>query len=238
MGEPKRRALTSKGLFKDQVPLFTLATLILILLSLLIVEASTIDQSSISPVSFQQKSVSLTPEEQAYLSKTGTITMCVDPEWEPYELVTPDGEFLGIAADLVRLIASRSGVSLDLVKTSDWDESIAASQEGKCQILAFLTETPARDEWLLFTNPYFSDPNVIITRNEHGYISDPARLVNETIALPNGTSVEERIRRDYPNLMVVNSGHSEADAFRMVEEQEADMTVRSLTMAAYIYRNI
>lgn len=174
----------------------------------------------------------LNPTEQSYLNELGAVKMCVDPDWEPYERINDKGEYIGIAADLVALVAERSGVSLKLVPTKTWQESLAASKEGKCQILSFLNKSPERDTWLLFTEPYFSDPNVFITREEHDFISDPASLSGESIALPAGTSLEERIRSTYPNLniRVVNS---EDEALQLVSERKVDMTLRSLAMTAY-----
>ncbi|PKL16696.1 MAG: diguanylate cyclase [Spirochaetae bacterium HGW-Spirochaetae-5] len=174
----------------------------------------------------------LNPEERAYLRHIGSVKMCVDPDWTPYEYVGEKGEYEGIAADLIGLIAGRTGIQLELVRTADWNESIEFSKSGKCDILVFLNQTPQRDEWLLFTDPYFSDPNVLITRNEHDYISDLSRFSGEVIALPEGTSIEERIRNDYPELNILKTG-SESEAFKMVEDGRAHMTLRSLTMAAY-----
>ncbi|MDD2539883.1 MAG: diguanylate cyclase [Desulfuromonadaceae bacterium] len=174
----------------------------------------------------------LSPSEQSYLKKSGAVTMCVDPDWEPYERINSKGEHVGIAADLVALVAARSGVALKLVPTKSWEESLTASKEGKCQILSFLNQSPKRDEWLLFTEAYFSDPNVFITREEHDFISNPATLSGETVVLPAGTSLEERIRSDYPNLTVRIVG-SESEAIGLVSERKADLTVRSLSMAAY-----
>lgn len=194
------------------------------------------ETASPAPVRLTEKYFSaLSPIEQSYLKKLGAVTVCVDPDWEPYEHIDAKGEHQGIAADLVALVAERSGVSLKLVPTKDWEESLAASKEGKCKILSFLNQTPNRDVWLLFTEPYFSDPNVFITREEHDFISDPASLSGQSIVFPAGTSLEERIRKDYPNLTVRIVG-SEAEALQLVSERKADMTVRSLAMAAYIIK--
>lgn len=177
----------------------------------------------------------LNKEEKAWLAENGPVTLCVDPDWEPYERLTETGEFIGIAADLIHLIAERSGLSLTLVPTRNWDESLDFSRTGRCDILAFLNQTPDRDTWLLFTEPYFVNPNVFVTRVEHDYIANAAALRGKTLALPAGTSIEERVRRDYPNLKM-RIADSEAETFRMVEEKEADMTLRSLTMAAHVIR--
>lgn len=176
--------------------------------------------------------VDLTPEEQAYLATLGPVKICVDPDWEPYEKINEDDQFEGIAADLVDLIAERSGVTLELLPTDDWEKSLDESKIGGCQVLSFLNETPIRNEWLIFTDPYFSDPSVLITREEHAFISDLASLTGETMVLPKGTSTEERIRKDYPNIEIILVD-TEAEAVKMVENREADMTLRSLTMAAY-----
>jgi diguanylate cyclase (GGDEF)-like protein/PAS domain S-box-containing protein len=179
--------------------------------------------------------VELDPAERAFLEDLGPVRMAVDPDWEPYEWVTPEGEFLGIAAELLELIAMRLGLDFELVPTRDWSQSLAASKSGEAHILAFLNRTPARDEWLLFTEPYFTDPAVFITREDHDYIFDPGRLTGESMVLPAGTSMEERIRQAYPNLEIVIV-ETESEAFQYVNDRKADMTLRSLTMAAYTIR--
>ena len=179
--------------------------------------------------------VELSPEERAYLQQVGTIRMCVDPDWAPFERINERGEHEGIAADLVQLVAGRLGVDIVLLPTRQWSESLAASQEGRCQIMSFLNQTPARDRWLRFTEPVFSDPNVIITREEHPFVADLHALRGRSVALPVGTMVEERIRRDYPNLHVIVT-QSERDAVELVSERKADLTVRTLIGAAYTIR--
>ena len=179
-------------------------------------------------------SVGLSLNERAYLDALGPVRMAVDPDWEPYEVIAA-GKYVGIAADLIQLISTRLGMEIELVVTRDWDESLEASRDGRVHMLAFLNQTPERETWLYFTEPYFKDQNVLITRIEHDYIADAAGLSGETIALPSGTSIQERLQDEYPNLgiMVVRN---EAEAFEAVENRTADMAIRSLTMAAYTIR--
>ncbi len=179
--------------------------------------------------------VELSEQEREYLKKLGPITMCVDPDWEPYEKLTEDGDFIGIAADLVDLVAQRLDITIELIPTQDWEETIRLSKKGDCLIIPFLNQTPDREEWLVFTEPLFVDANVVITRNEHPFVAELSELTDETVALPFGTSIEERVRRDFPNLRVIKT-ENETEAFEMVENQQADMTIRSLTMAAYTIR--
>ena len=78
----------------------------------------------------------------------------------------------------------------------------------------------------------FSDQNVIITREEHDFIGDLKGLKGKSVALPRGTMVEERVRRDFPNLSVVLTA-SEPESMKLVSERQADMTIRSLIVAAH-----
>jgi diguanylate cyclase (GGDEF)-like protein len=176
--------------------------------------------------------LAFTAEEQAYLARSPSIRMCVDPDWVPFERITAQGEHEGIAADLVQLVAQRIGLKIEVLPVKTWDESLAASKAGRCQIMSFLNQTPAREKWLIFTYPIFYDQNIIVTREEHPYIGDPKNLTDETVVLPRGTMIEERIRKDFPNLKVITTS-SEADAITHVSERKADMTVRSLIVAAY-----
>lgn len=162
------------------------------------------------------------------------ITYCIDPDWYPYENLS-DGRHVGISADLLTLLAQRTGLEFTLVPTRDWDETLAASRDGRCDLLSFLNQTPKREEWLTFTEPLFTDPNVIITRADHGYVPDLGALDHPHVVLPRGTAIEEWLRRDYPNLTVTNT-ENEAEAFRLVSDGLADLTIRSMTVSGYTIR--
>ena len=176
-----------------------------------------------------------TPAERAYLEQPREVTFCGDPDWVPFEWIDEEGRYRGIAADLLDLVARRTGLKLRLVPTASWEESLRMSQEGRCRMLPFLNSTPQRREWLLFTDPLFRDSSVFITRQEHPPILDPADLEGKTLALPAGTSMEERIRDRYPGIRILRAP-SEREALMLVEEGGADATLRSLIVAAHTIR--
>lgn len=176
--------------------------------------------------------VALSPEEKAYVEHVKAVKMCVDPDWAPFEHINAHGQHEGIAADLVQLVAQRVGLSIELYPTTTWEESLAASKSGRCELMSFLNRSPARDAWLIFTDPIFFDQNIIVTREEHPQIDHLQGVQGKSVALPRGTMVEERIRKDYPGLRVVTTA-SESEAMTLVSERKVDMTVRSLIVAAH-----
>ncbi|MGM0623451.1 MAG: transporter substrate-binding domain-containing protein [Campylobacterota bacterium] len=174
----------------------------------------------------------LTQEQKAYLAQKGTIKLCVDPDWYPFELVEEDGKYIGIAADLIALVKQNVNLNMELVATKDWNETLAFSKQRKCDVIGFLNETRERKEWLSFTKPLLSDPNVLIGRIENEYIDDLAAIEDAKAVLLRNTSVYERFVNEYPNIEVMTV-ESEAKAFEMVENKEADFTLRSMIISSH-----
>jgi len=213
---------------KREAIAFFLNSFLLMLLQAIFVAAT----SLVSPIAAFGSNVVLTDLDKYYVEQYGNISLCVDPDWVPFESINEAGQHVGIAADLIKLISERTGIKFNLIPTKSWDSSIELSKEGKCQALSFLNETPKRKEWLSFSNPIFTDVNVFITREEHPFISDPGGLAGETLVLPRGTSMEELITAAYPNIKIVIV-ETEEEALKMVSERKASMALRSLIVAAY-----
>ena len=179
-------------------------------------------------------SLELTKEENSYLKNKKVITMCVDPDWYPFEKIENE-KHIGLAADLIELVQIQIDIPIELVVTKTWDESLEYSKSKKCDIMSFLNETPQRKEWLIFTDPIFKDPNVLIGRIENNYIEDISKI-NASIALPRGTAIAELFAKDFPNLTIIPTT-TETEAFELVNEKKADLTLRSLVMSAYTIKN-
>lgn len=77
--------------------------------------------------------------------------------------------------------------------------------------------------------------NVFITRQEFEYIRTLSELSDVRVALPHGTGVEQHLKRTYPRL-VIQTYETELDAIRAVQQREADIAIRSLSVAAYLLR--
>ncbi|MFY4748627.1 transporter substrate-binding domain-containing protein [Aliarcobacter butzleri] len=176
-------------------------------------------------------SLELNDEEISYLQNKQVITMCVDPDWFPFEKINENGVHEGISADIIKLISEKLDIQINLINTKTWDDSIQFSKDKKCDILSFLNETPKRKEWLIFTEPIFIDPNVLVGRSERKYIEDISK-VNLSVALPRETAMAEKFAKDFPNLTIIPTS-TEDEAFKLVEEYKADLTLRSLIITAY-----
>ena len=184
------------------------------------------------PLKAAPTQVPLTVTEQVYLSAHPVLSVCVDPNWLPFEAIDQNQKHVGIIADLLALVGSKTGLQIQLHPTNSWDESLIASKSGQCLALSALNQTPEREQWLIFTDPLLEDPNVLITQEQHSFISDVASLNNKTIALQRGTAMAELFTRDFPNLIIIDTD-TEPEAMQLVSDGKADLTLRSLIVAAH-----
>jgi signal transduction histidine kinase/DNA-binding response OmpR family regulator len=145
----------------------------------------------------------LTPEEEAYLAQRGPIRMCVDPDFAPFEILDGQNRHLGIAAEIVDLIRQRLGVEFLLLPTRTWAESLQKAQNRECDVLSFLNQTPERSAYLNFTPSLFSEPEVIVARNDVAFLKGYASLHGKTVGMTPGWRSDVLIQREHPQIQLV-----------------------------------
>ena len=144
----------------------------------------------------------LSDDEKAYLSQKHTITMCVDPDWMPYESIIKN-QHVGIAADIIKIISKKLKTSIVLIPTKSWDESITYAKERKCDIMPILMPTQSRKKFLKFTDPYLSFPFVIATSLDKVFVDDKSGIENKKIAIVKNYAIGEVLQNRYANIKFV-----------------------------------
>lgn len=84
----------------------------------------------------------LTPEERQYLDKKSQLTMCVDPDWMPYEKIE-NGQHVGMSADFMRLFTKKINIPIVLVPSRSWGESLALGRQRQCDIFSLILRSVA-----------------------------------------------------------------------------------------------
>ena len=174
-----------------------------------------------------QSRLKLDPAEQAHLVAKGAVTMCVDPDWMPYEKIDASGRHVGIVADFMDAFQSMIGAPIKLVPTKSWSESLERAKGRDCDILSLLNESPERRNFLNFTRPYLTASVVLVARDDVFYLAGLPALGDRTLGIVKGYVYEEIIRRDYPDVKIVHVA-SAADALKKVSSGEICATIGSV----------
>jgi len=149
----------------------------------------------------KEQKIFLTKEEKEYLN-FHPIKVCIDPDWMPFEKLE-NGIHIGMSADYFKIIQKNLGVSMQIVETSSWSQSIQKAKNRECDILSLAMSTPKRQEYMNFTSPYIKMPLVLATKMDVPFISDFDSLENKSVAIPKGYAYFEILKLQYPNLNLV-----------------------------------
>lgn len=110
----------------------------------------------------------LTLDERAWLTENqGRIVLAVEAGYAPFVFLDSNSKPAGIGEDYMRLVELKLGVRFKRRVFSSLDDIFEKLRDGEVHIVNAVTKTVTRSEFLNFTEPYISVPNVIIVRKEH-----------------------------------------------------------------------
>jgi two-component system sensor histidine kinase EvgS len=146
----------------------------------------------------------LTKQEIQYLETKKTITMCIDPNWMPFEKFDLNKKHTGMTSDYFKLFEQTINIPIKVIQTTTWDQSIQYAKSQKCDILSLVTPTPKRKKYLNFTKPYLKAPLVLVTKNTIPYISDMTTIRNKKIGIIKGYAFGEIIQEKYKHFDIID----------------------------------
>ena len=150
----------------------------------------------------------LTEEEKVFLQNKKSITMCIDPNWMPFEKFEGQ-KHVGMSADYFKIFEKELQKKITVIYTSTWEQSLKYVQQRKCDLLSLVMETPKRKEYLNFTKPYLKIPLVIATKTDVGFIDNLESLNGKKIAVPKGYAFSEFFKTKYPNFQLIEVQNTE-----------------------------
>lgn len=169
----------------------------------------------------------LSNDEKQYIQGRAPVTMCVDPDWLPFEKIDANGRHIGIAADYFKLFSEMTGLQFKLVVTESWAQSEAFAKNGQCEILSLLNKSKEREEYLDFTVPYLSSPVVLVSNIESSYIAGLSTQAGKTLSMVTGYVYQELVARDFPDIQIIEVSNSD-ETLLSVSEGRVDLTMGSL----------
>ena len=179
--------------------------------------------------------IQLSEVEQAYLKDKQRLTICVDPDWMPFEKIE-NGQHIGMSADFMRLFSKKINIPFILVPTKTWVESLELGRQRKCDVLALALNTPEREKFLAFSEPYVGFPLVIASRYEQIFINDIASILDEKLGVQKGYAYSELLRMRYPNINLIDVNSLE-EGLELVSNNQLSGMIGSLPRIAYVFKS-
>lgn len=174
----------------------------------------------------------LTNKEKEYLKNKGSITMCIDPNWMPFEKFDDKGRYTGMSADYYKLFEKNLSTKFNVIRTDSWSETLEYAKQRKCDILSLVMETPERRKYLNFTTPYLTTPLVVATKLDVPFVNDVNDLKGKKIGIPKGYAFAELLKNKYPYLNIIEVENIE-EGLSKVNKNKLDAYVGTLASVGY-----
>jgi signal transduction histidine kinase len=140
----------------------------------------------------------LSRQERQFLENHKTIRVGVDPSYPPFEWIDSDGKHQGISADFLKRLEKKLGLTFEVVPSLSWTQVLQGAREKSLDVVACVSETPERREFLWFTESYLSFPIVIITKTETSFISGLKDLNGKTVSVVRDYAPQQAIEKIFP----------------------------------------
>ena len=145
-----------------------------------------------------QTRVALTSEEQALIDAHPVIRVHNEKDWPPFNYFEY-GAPRGLSIDYMNLLAGRLGVKVEYVTGPSWNEFLGMIQKKDLDVMLNIVKTENRMKYLLYTEPYIRNLNVIISSQKHPY-ETIQELFGKTVAFPKGFFYEEVLTKSFPQI--------------------------------------
>lgn len=176
--------------------------------------------------------VQLTPQEKYWLKQHPVIRLAPDPDYPPIEWIDENGNYMGISAEIMNLIAEDLGISLKIIYCKSWAEVLSKAKSKEIDLLAAAAPTPERSKYMLFTKEYIKFPGIIITTRNNRDLSNIKKLSGKEVGMVSGYVWHELIKLEHPEIQIVPLGNL-IDGLRRVATGELDAFIANLPGVLY-----
>ncbi len=140
----------------------------------------------------------LTPEEIDWLQQHPQIRVHNETNWAPFNFFE-NGTPQGLSIDYMDLLAEKIGIQIEYISDPSWDKLLNMLRTKDLDVMLNIVRTPERLQYVLYTEPYAYNPNVIVSTRTNRYASIK-ELFGKTVAYPKGFFYDEVLKHNYPQI--------------------------------------
>ena len=144
------------------------------------------------------KRIILTEQENAWLDAHPVIRVHNEKDWPPFNYFEY-GKPRGLSIDYMNLVAEKLGIKVEYVTGPSWNEFLGLVKRKELDVMLNIVKTEDRMQYLLYTEPYVKNPNVIVSSQATPFETIQA-LFGKTVAFPKGFYYEEILTKSFPRI--------------------------------------
>ncbi|WP_407351377.1 ATP-binding protein [Luteimonas sp. R10] len=177
------------------------------------------------PLQWEGSGLILSEAEKAALVQP--LRLGFAPNWAPISFIDEDGQPSGLVGEYLRRFRAL-GANLQMVDVEDWQGIRDGALSGELDAIMGVPEDVPwlGDEWV-FSQPFLTVANVIVTRQGSEGVLDPGDLDGQAIALSNPDRLGPPILAQAPRVRIVPARGAE-QGLEMLRDGQVDAYVGNL----------
>jgi polar amino acid transport system substrate-binding protein len=170
----------------------------------------------------------------ATLITDGTLTVCSDIPYAPFEFEDDNGELTGFDVELVDAMAEQMNLETDF-KTTPFSSIIPALIAGDCDVIVSATTiTEDRSKQVLFSDPYFdADQSLLVTAENEGTYKSLDDLAGKSIGVQSGTTGADYAEEHKPDGATIKEFDGADALFTAIVAGDIDAVLQDFPVNAY-----
>ncbi|PKN09298.1 MAG: hypothetical protein CVU73_05210 [Deltaproteobacteria bacterium HGW-Deltaproteobacteria-8] len=184
----------------------------------------------------QRHFTALSAAERAWLDENrDNIVLTYDANFPPIEFQDKNGNFAGIAADIIAKVEKQLDVRFQKKPSRDWNALLASLGSGEAYLEGGIVRTPQREHLANFTAPYIVLPHAIITK-KNAFTKAPLTwdgLKGKRVAVVSGYASETFVRESSQGSFEVVPVQNVQEGLRNVSFGVVDAFVENLATTSY-----
>lgn len=181
--------------------------------------------------------LSLTESERLWLQNHPGLELSGDILWPPFEFIDDEGNYAGMVSDIITLIESRLDYRFNINHQESWNDTLESLVSREIAGITAIAKTPQRQEHMLFSEPYFSFPIVLVIREGMDFVTDLRELEDERVGVVKGYASYDYLIINHPDLNI-QGVDSVADGLKMLSNGELDVFVSNIPSVSHLIKSL
>ena len=155
--------------------------------------------------------------------------------WPPFNFYSENNhiQLQGIAADFWKLIVDRTGMEATFLPSSTWANVLEMIKTKTADVTLGTSISKEKEPYALFSKPYASFPNVIVTDKTIDFLPGLKSLEGKRVAIGAGYSVIESVASHYPSITIIEVEDTR-EALKLLSKGRVDAVIDILPVVAYL----
>ncbi|MBX3607355.1 MAG: transporter substrate-binding domain-containing protein [Piscinibacter sp.] len=171
--------------------------------------------------------IDLTPAQRQWIASHAGPRFGFDAAFAPIAFTNAAGGFDGLAADITRLLAAKSGLVLAYARGGSFADVYDSARRGELDVIVAAARNAEREREFDFVGPFLRVPTVVVAAADGGFLRGLETPGAHRLALLRGHFLRPQLHSRHPGLVFVERD-TQAEVLEALRGGAADLAIGNM----------